>query len=111
MLERFWLGCGRCHGGETCPVAQELNASTPPRDGLAALPVPLTAIAVFLLPLACAIAAGYLAGQLRAAGSQSAATAWQAGGTLAGLAAGIGAARLLVRAMFRVRTWLSRGRE
>ena len=113
MLERFWFGCGHCDGsGASCPFTDQMEAAklTPP-TGHARLPLPLTAAAVFLLPLACAIAGAYVGGSLWAGDSFASVSLWQAAGLLVGLGAGIVLARLLLAGMYQIRAYLSRGGE
>jgi hypothetical protein len=112
MLERFWFGCGGCHGAASCPVVAEMeNAVKPTRSGVACLPLQLTAVTVFLLPLACAIGGGFLCSRLWADGTPASVGYWQTAGVLAGLAAGVGLAKLLLRWMYRIWVYLGRGGE
>ena len=113
MLERFWFGCGHCDGSEaSCPFTDQMEtASKTPPAGAANLPLPLTAMTVFLLPLACAIGGAYLGGSLRADGSVPSVSHWQAGGLLVGLAAGVGLAKLLLAGMYQIWIYRSRGGE
>jgi hypothetical protein len=109
MLERFWFSCGGCHGAASCPVVAEIeNAAKPARTGVASLPIPLTAVTVFLLPLACAIGGAFLCGRLWADGTPASVGYWQTAGVLAGLAAGVGLAKLLLHLMYRI--WIHSGR-
>jgi hypothetical protein len=92
-------------------MAEMENAAKPARTGVASLPIPLTAATVFLLPLACAIGGGFLCGRLWAGGTPASVGGWQAAGVLAGLAVGVGLARLLLRGMYRIRGYVGRGGE
>jgi hypothetical protein len=113
MLERFWFGCGHCDGsGAACPFGEQMEAAQQtPAAGVARLPLPLTAMAVFLLPLASALGGSYLGSELWAGDSFASVSLWQAGGMLAGLAVGAGLARLLLAGLYRIWTYRSRGGE
>jgi hypothetical protein len=109
MLERFWFSCGHCRGEETCPFAAEMrDATAPPRAGIGRLPIPLTAMTVFLLPLLCGIVSGLLGSRLLADGTSASIGRWQTAGMLLGLVAGAGLAKLLLQAMYRLWTRLRR---
>ena len=113
MLERFWFGCGHCDGsGASCPFGEQMEAAQQtPATGVARLPLPLTAMAVFLLPLACAIGGAYAGSKLWASDSFASVSLWQAGGMLVGFAAGAGLARLLLAGIYQIWTYRSRGGE
>lgn len=110
MLERLWQGCGHCEGAAHCPYARELSdaGERNPKTGVAALPIPLTAGIVFLLPLVCAIVGGW-AVQERLQPPPSVAGWWQAGGVVAGIAAGAVIARALLFVIVRLRPCDRRG--
>jgi len=94
MLERFWLGCGGCHGREGC----HLVSSSDPHGATSAEangPVAIPAVLVFLLPLALAIATAILARRLTSP-VPDATGLYELGGLLVGFAAGVGVARLFV---------------
>ncbi len=113
MLERFWYGCGHCHGDEaSCPFSE--NMAGIDRDsltGVGRLPIQITAPIVFLLPLACGIASGYISEALWAEGSRVSAGYWQTGGLVAGTAMGAGLAKLLLAGVYRFWTQPDRGDE
>lgn len=112
MLERFWFGCGECHRGTSCPIAAEReNGAKPSRTGIARLPIPLTAMTVFLLPLACVIGGAFLCGRLWADGTAASVGRWQTAGALVGLTAGVGLAKLVLHWMHKIWTHLGRGAE
>ena len=94
-LERFWFGCGHCHGGEGCPVARAESAGGGPAG--AGVELAGAAVTVFLLPLMLAIAGAWLAGGRAADGSFAVVAGWQLGGAAAGLVAGVAVAGVLVR--------------
>ncbi len=110
MLERFWFGCGHCDGGASCPFASEMEAAAKsPRIGMARLPIPLTAAMVFLFPLACAIAVGYLVSEAWAGETFRSECGWQALGGLGGLVVGVLIARLTLTILDRVWINIHRG--
>jgi hypothetical protein len=89
FLERFWHGCGHCHGSETCPLLQE--AEGPEQHSLPfgqGFPMAAASAGVFLLPLGTAIGGAYLAGRCFASDSFVLLGLWQAAGLLVGLAVG-----------------------
>ena len=113
FLERFWYGCGHCHGAEqgdgpaSCPLMQDaqVNRWLDPEgrrfsQGGALV---LAATTVFLLPLATAIGGAFVGGRYLAPASHTPVWAWQAIGMVAGLALGVGLAKLVL--------WLLRPRE
>lgn len=94
FLERFWFGCGHCHGDGTCPL---LDTTTP---------LPLAArefghgpglvgavLLVFILPLAMAIAGAYAAGQWGPGQVVLSLGVRQAAGAVAGFLVGVGVAK------------------
>ncbi|RMF85200.1 MAG: hypothetical protein D6744_01795 [Planctomycetota bacterium] len=109
MLDRLWQGCGHCDGAAHCPYARELGADAQkPKTGVAALPIPLTAGVVFLLPLVCGIVGGW-AVQDRLQPPSNVAGWWQAGGAAAGIAVGVVIARVLLFVIVRLRSCERRG--
>ncbi len=100
FLERFWTGCGNCHGGETCPIASlgEQQRSAPFGQGgyLVA-----GAVTVFLLPICTVILGAYFAGRQFAGEAAGSLGRWQVAGAFVGLTVGIGVAKLLVAALRR----------
>lgn len=104
-LERLWFSCGgQCHnygdGGASCPLmdgADPCNGCSIPRCGGSVRAALVSAsIAVFLLPLATAIGGAFLAGEYLASASVASVGWWQAAGLLAGLAVGVGLAKLVL---------------
>ena len=106
-LERLWFSCGgQCHnhgdGGASCPLmdggdpAQRLLDPEVRRFSEGGALVSAS-IAVFLLPLATAIGGAFLAGEYLASASVASVGWWQAAGLLAGLAVGVGLAKLVLR--------------
>ena len=79
--------------------------------GVGRLPIQITAPAVFLLPLACGIASGYLSEAFWAEGSRVSAGYWQTGGLIVGTAIGAGLAKLLLAGIYRFWTQVDRGDE
>lgn len=104
-LERFWFGCGHCHGVDSCPVARAAESESA-RTGPAGHGAGLVgaAVVVFLMPLIFAIVGAWLAGGRAAEGSFAVSAGWQMAGAAAGLAAGVVTARWLVQ-----RLWAKRG--
>lgn len=82
-LEKFWFGCGHCHGGRECPLAEQAESALPAGGQSATVPAVLV---VFILPLATAIAGAHVCGP---------SGLWQTAGALGGLMAGVVVARLL----------------
>jgi uncharacterized protein (DUF697 family) len=109
MLERFWFGCGECHGADSCPMAEHFEQFTAPREGVAKLPIPLTAGLVFLLPLICAMLAAHWASTGLGLETDQGRSIAQGLGGLAGLLAGVGWAKLLLVGFLRLSKHLSRG--
>lgn len=94
FLERFWFGCGHCHDGKGCPLAEHVDPQTGEfhtrADGL---PIPVAVILVFIVPLVTAIVAAHLAGQWNTKLSGTALGWWQCGGGVAGFFVGVALAR------------------
>ena len=112
MLERFWVGCGGCHGdGHSCPYADELAEAVQPPTGIGRLPIALSALVVFLLPLLSAILAAHAAGKLVGERGDMIVTLAQGGGLAAGLVLGAGAAKLLLLGLYRIWPFPDRGNE
>ena len=93
-LEKFWFGCGHCHGIESCPAAQAAEQAG--RQNPGGIRLVFSVIVVFILPLLTSITGAYLAGKWSSQDSGQSLAGWQAAGMLAGLAAGIGTAKLLL---------------
>lgn len=112
MLERFWNGCGHCKGEQPCPIVTEWEqAESGGREGVALLPVALTALVVFILPLTCGILGAWLAGRWWHTGSGELVGWRQAMGLLVGLAAGVGFAKLLLFSVGKAVSNAGRGGE
>lgn len=104
FLERFWFGCGRCHDGQGCPLAEGAGPGAAGRheyDQGAALVGAV--LLVFILPLGCALGGAYLAGRGYAGPSLTVQGWWQLGGGLGGFAAGVALARVVLRICRRPR--------
>jgi divalent metal cation (Fe/Co/Zn/Cd) transporter len=96
FLERFWFGCGHCHGGDGCPVMDDIDPEALERHEYGHGPtLVLAVILVFILPLATAIGGAYLAGHYSAGPTQSAQPLWQVAGAVAGFFVGVALARLV----------------
>ncbi len=103
-LERLWFGCGGgCHthtdGGASCPLLDGADPTQRRLDPEARRfstggALAAAAAIVFLLPLATGIGGAFLAGRYLALVGPVG--LWQAAGLLAGLAVGVGAAKLLL---------------
>lgn len=107
FLERFWTGCGHCHGVESCPLAQAAEQEGLPLGGGHRLV--LTVLVVFILPLLSAILVAFVAGKWFAEETASSLARWQVGGLLVGMAAGVGLAKLLIHiATWKRAPWESR---
>jgi hypothetical protein len=104
-LERFWFGCGHCHGVDACPVARAAESESA-RSGPASRGAGLVgaAVVVFLMPLVFAIAGAWLAGGRPAGKSFAVSAGWQMAGAAIGLVVGVVTARWLVH-----RLWAKRG--
>jgi hypothetical protein len=90
FLERFWFGCGHCHGPDGCPLFD--GTEDPPETGArhaCAEPVGARAFVVFIVPLATAIAGAYFGGRWLGPGASGAAGWLQAAGGVAGFAIGV----------------------
>jgi hypothetical protein len=103
MLEKFWFGCGHSHC-QQCPMADAAEATDRERTGFeAGTALVVSALAVFILPIVTAVTGAWLGGTWWADATTVAQYLWQAGGALAGLALGIGAAKALILVMERRR--------
>lgn len=103
MLEKFWFGCGPGHC-QQCPVANAAEqADREPTGFEAGAALVVSALAVFILPVVTAVTGAWLGGTWSAGATNISQSLWQSGGALAGLAVGIGAAKLLVLLMERRR--------
>ena len=119
-LERLWLSCGgscHSHGGEGgCPLMsdEELRQRMDDpevRRYSAGGPLVAACLAVFLLPLLTAAGGAYLAGEYLPALVRGPVGLWQLIGTLGGLAAGVGLAKLLLFAARKRQTSFGGGEE
>lgn len=97
MLERFWMGCGHCHGADACPLLQSAEQSYAERPWFRGRVLVGVATAVFLIPLLTGMAGAYVIERWWAPGNSAAAGWWQMLGLLGGGAVGLGVARLMVR--------------
>jgi len=100
LLENFWFGCGHCHGGKGCPMAQaaDLNGDVPAGAGGSLV---LAAVTVFLFPLTLAILTAWAAGRWGPDTALSPLALRQTAGTLAGLALGVCLARPVITRIVR----------
>ncbi len=98
-LERFWFGCGHCHGG-SCPLADAASESEASPAGRGA-PLAASCLAVFVLPLALAICGAWALGRCAAEFALMPQAAGQALGAVTGLAAGIALAKLMTQWILR----------
>lgn len=96
-LERFWFGCGSCHGAESCPLVEEADAAAAKRlpwsRGWALV---FASATVFLLPLATAVVGAWACGRYGDHLGLTTLSVRQGVGLLGGLAAGVGLAKLIV---------------
>lgn len=97
FLERFWFGCGHCHGGEGCPIIDDGCDPTAleKRELGHGLGLVLTVILVFILPLGTAIIGAMLADQWIPQAGPALAGTVQIGGSVIGFFVGVGLARLV----------------
>lgn len=96
ILEKFFFGCGHCHGAESCPAVEAAEQAA--REGGQACRgarMVLPAITVFLLPMVTAIGGAHLSASWWAQATVESVNRWQAGGALAGLAVGVMMAKLI----------------
>ena len=103
-LERFWFGCGHCHGTDGCPWVQDGIA---PDENAGGARLVLLSMVVFLLPLLTAMVGAYYVGAWQAGAGTVALGWWQALGAVIGFAAGIPIARLLVAVIRRINPWVA----
>lgn len=97
FLERFWFGCGHCHDGRGCPVADQIDPDTGElRGALRGGKLVAVVIMVFLVPLAMAVLGAYLSEAWWANGSRLAPATWQLLGAVGGFFAGVGLAKLVL---------------
>jgi len=97
FLERFWFGCGDCHGGHGCPLAESVNQDR--KEGGASAHGPAligVAVLVFLVPMATAIIGAYVAGRWFAGPAETSLGFWQPAGAFVGFFAGVGLAKLVL---------------
>ena len=112
MLERFWFGCGGCHGdGHSCPYADEMAQAVLPPTGIGRLPIALNCLVVFLLPLLCAIIVAHFAGKYAGESGDTVVALAQGGGLAVGLLLGAFAAKLLLLGLYKVWPFPDRGNE
>jgi hypothetical protein len=96
FLERFWFGCGHCHGEDGCPLMEGVDPESVGTPDTERGPGLIGAvILVFLVPPATAIGGAYLAGRWWAGSSPASLGLWQAAGAVAGFLAGVGLAKLV----------------
>lgn len=97
FLERFWFGCGHCHDGAGCHVAEAFERQEFEKGPLRGGP-PLvgTVLLVFILPLLTAIGAAYVIDGYLTTPS-SVIRGWiEFGGGAAGFFVGVGLARFVL---------------
>ena len=102
LLERFWFGCGHCHGASGCPYVD----GDGPEAAAATLRGPmlvLTVLLVFVVPLLTALIGARVVERWVSAWPDSLAIWCQAGGLVAGLAVGVVLARTILARMHRDR--------
>jgi len=96
------LGCGHCHLHEACPMADaadgDLPDAGPAGQGLGLV---MSAMVVFLLPLATGMVGAFIVGKWLADSPIGSLGWWQAGGMTGGLAVGVILARLLLASVRR----------
>lgn len=97
-LERFWGGCGHCHGAESCPLLQDHKNA--PQFGKGSSLV-CAAMTVFILPLASAILGAYLAEHWYAVSADVSALICHVVGGAAGLLIGIAFAKIIIACVRR----------
>lgn len=98
FLERFWHGCGECHGGESCHMAQAaVEAAESGRPFSSGGSLVLACFGVFLVPLTLAILGGWLADWTLTANAGFPRGLCQGVGMVTGLFAGVGVAKLMLR--------------
>ena len=93
FLERFWGGCGHCHGAESCPLVQAHEHSGPFSYGSTMV---LAAISVFLLPILTVIVGACLAERYFAGSSFASVSCWQGIGGLVGFFVGVLVAKVII---------------
>ena len=97
FLERFWFGCGHCHGGAGCPVAENVDPETGELRVTVHGPALVgIVILVFIVPLATAIIGAYLGGLWLSGPTETLLWLWQLAGAIVGFLAGVGLARLVL---------------
>ena len=96
FLERFWFGCGHCHGEQSCPLMEGVDPeSVGTRDYDHGAALIGAVILVFILPLATAIGGAFLAGNWWAGPSRASLGLWQTIGAVVGFFIGVGLAKLV----------------
>lgn len=96
FLERFWFGCGHCHGPEGCPWVEAAGCTSPDAFGASGRGLVLCALAVFILPLASAIAGAHLVGRWCVGLADGSIAAGQAAGIVVGFLVGVGVAKVVL---------------
>lgn len=97
FLERFWFGCGHCHEGHGCPVAEHADPETGQVNmHIEGLSIPVAVLLVFVLPPAMAILGAHLVNRWYSELSGSALDWAQCGGAVAGFFFGVVLAQLTV---------------
>ena len=97
-LERFWGGCGHCHGAESCPLLQAHEDAPQFGEGSSLVGASLT---VFILPLASAILGAHLAERWYAESAHVSALVCQVVGGGVGLLIGIALAKIIIACVRR----------
>jgi hypothetical protein len=96
FLERFWFGCGHCHGGDGCPMVDSVNPETgEPYETVHGPRLIGTVILVFVLPLITAVGGAYLGGIWSADASKYLHSLAEVIGAVGGFLVGVGLAKLV----------------
>jgi len=96
FLERFWLGCGHCHGGEGCPLADTFDADGRQKHPYGQGPALVAAVVlVFILPIALALVGGLVANRWVQRSTPELRDWLQIGGAIVGFFAGVIIARFI----------------
>ncbi len=97
-LERFWGGCGHCHGAESCPLMQAHENAPQFGEGASLVGAALT---VFILPLALALIGAHLAEIWYAAAADVPAFVCHLVGGSIGLLVGVILAKIIIACVRR----------